>query len=57
LRTRRAPTGAFFSDRDPLPLILETAKVANKILRAALITAQKPRKRPLENAAVRVSGS
>ncbi|MGH3985243.1 MAG: hypothetical protein ACRDST_21775, partial [Pseudonocardiaceae bacterium] len=45
LRTKRVPTGAFFSDRDPLPLLLETAKVANKILRAALITARKPRKR------------
>ncbi|HEX8760761.1 MAG TPA: hypothetical protein VF734_12485, partial [Pseudonocardiaceae bacterium] len=56
LRTRRAPTGAFFSDRDPLPLVLETAKVANKILRTALITARKPRKRPLENAAAGVSG-
>jgi D-aspartate ligase len=45
LRTRRAPTGAFYSDRDPLPLLLETAKVAKKILRAALSTAQKSRKR------------
>ncbi|MGH3934615.1 MAG: hypothetical protein ACRDS1_06510 [Pseudonocardiaceae bacterium] len=45
LRTRRAPTGAFYSDRDPLPLLLETAKVANKILRAALIAARRPRKR------------
>jgi D-aspartate ligase len=34
LRTRRAPTGAFYSDRDPLPLLFETAKVAKKILRA-----------------------
>ena len=56
LRTRRAPTGAFFSDRDPLPLVLETAKVANKILQTALITARKPRKRPVENAATGVSG-
>ncbi len=54
LRTRRAPTGAFFSDRDPLPLLLETAKVANKMLRAALIAARKPRKRRLENAAAGV---
>ena len=45
LRTRRAPTGAFFSDRDPLPLLLETAKVADKILRAALTIARKSQKR------------
>jgi D-aspartate ligase len=45
LRTRRAPTGAFFSERDPLPLLLETAKVAKKILRAALRTARRPRQR------------
>jgi predicted ATP-grasp superfamily ATP-dependent carboligase len=45
LRTRRAPTGAFFSDRDPLPLLLETAKAANKVLGAALTIAQKSRKR------------
>ncbi|MGQ0716539.1 MAG: hypothetical protein ACT4NP_04330, partial [Pseudonocardiales bacterium] len=47
LRTRRAPTGAFFSDRDPLPLLLETAKVANKIFRAALITGRRPPQPPL----------
>jgi predicted ATP-grasp superfamily ATP-dependent carboligase len=47
LRTRRTPTGAFFSDRDPLPLVLETAKVANKILRAALIIRWRPPKPPL----------
>ncbi|MDQ3763694.1 MAG: hypothetical protein M3460_19360 [Actinomycetota bacterium] len=47
LRTRRAPTGAFFSVGDPLPLILETAKVANKTLQAALITARRPPKPPL----------
>ncbi|MGH3975950.1 MAG: hypothetical protein ACRDS9_21855 [Pseudonocardiaceae bacterium] len=45
LRTRRAPTGAFYSDRDPLPLLLETAKVANKTFRAALIIARRLRKR------------
>ncbi|MGH8881718.1 MAG: hypothetical protein ACRD0P_30950, partial [Stackebrandtia sp.] len=45
LQTRRAPTGAFYSDRDPLPLVHETAKVAKKILRAALSTARKSRKR------------
>jgi D-aspartate ligase len=45
LRTRRTPTGAFYSDRDPLPLLLETTKVASKILRAALTTARKPPKR------------
>ncbi len=45
VRTRRTPTGAFYSARDPLPLLLETAKVASKILRAALITARKSRKR------------
>ncbi|MGQ0718641.1 MAG: hypothetical protein ACT4NP_15290, partial [Pseudonocardiales bacterium] len=55
LRTRRAPTGAFFSNRDPLPLLLETAKVATKILRVALITARRPRKRALENAAAGVA--
>ncbi|MDQ4032639.1 MAG: hypothetical protein M3332_10385, partial [Actinomycetota bacterium] len=44
LRTRRAPTGAFYSDRDPLPLLLETAKVANKILQSALITGRRPPK-------------
>jgi D-aspartate ligase len=33
LRTRRAPTGAFYSDRDPLPLLLETAKILKKIFR------------------------
>jgi predicted ATP-grasp superfamily ATP-dependent carboligase len=53
LRTRRTPTGAFFSDRDPLPLLLETAKVANKTLQAALITARRRRKR----AAAVASGS
>jgi D-aspartate ligase len=42
LRTRRVPTGAFFSDRDPLPLLLETAKVANKTLQAALTIARRP---------------
>ncbi|MDQ4020620.1 MAG: hypothetical protein M3257_03085, partial [Actinomycetota bacterium] len=47
LRTRRAPTGAFFSDRDPLPLLLETAKVADKILRPALIIGRKLPKPPL----------
>jgi hypothetical protein len=47
LRTRRTPTGAFFSDRDPLPLVLETAKVANKILRAALIIRRRRPKPPL----------
>ncbi|MGH3788269.1 MAG: hypothetical protein ACRDRG_17365 [Pseudonocardiaceae bacterium] len=47
LRTRRAPTGAFYSDRDPLPLLLETGKVANKILRKALITGRGHRKRAL----------
>ncbi len=47
LRTRRTPTGAFYSDRDPLPLVLETAKVANKTLRAALIIARRPPKPPL----------
>jgi predicted ATP-grasp superfamily ATP-dependent carboligase len=47
LRTRRTPTGAFFSDRDPLPLVLETAKVANKILRAALIIGRRRPKPPL----------
>ncbi|MGH3897129.1 MAG: hypothetical protein ACRDTA_02530, partial [Pseudonocardiaceae bacterium] len=46
LRTRRAPTGAFFSDRDPLPLVLETAKIANKIFRA-LITGRRLPKPPL----------
>ncbi|HZA17426.1 MAG TPA: hypothetical protein VE645_11145, partial [Pseudonocardiaceae bacterium] len=45
LRTRRVSTGAFFSDRDPLPLLLETAKAANKVLGAALTIAQKSRKR------------
>ncbi|MDQ4102956.1 MAG: hypothetical protein M3186_04345, partial [Actinomycetota bacterium] len=45
LRTRRAPTGAFYSDRDPLPLLLETAKVANKTLRAALTIARKSQER------------
>jgi predicted ATP-grasp superfamily ATP-dependent carboligase len=45
LRTRRAPTGAFYSDRDPLPLLLETAKVANKTLQAALTIARKSQKR------------
>ena len=53
LRTRRTPTGAFFSDRDPLPLLLEAAKVANKTLQAALITARRRRKR----AAAVASGS
>jgi hypothetical protein len=46
LRTRRTPTGAFFSDRDPLPLVLETTKVANKMLRAALIIRRR-RTKPL----------
>ena len=46
LRTRRVPTGAFFSDRDPLPLLLETAKVANKILQSALITGRRPLSHP-----------
>ena len=46
LRTRRTPTGAFFSDRDPLPLVLETTKVANKMFRAALITRRR-RTKPL----------
>ncbi|MGH3963614.1 MAG: hypothetical protein ACRDRY_10225 [Pseudonocardiaceae bacterium] len=45
LRTRRTPTGAFFADRDPLPLLLETAKVAKKTLRAALNNGRRPRKR------------
>ncbi|MGH3671780.1 MAG: hypothetical protein ACRDSH_14275, partial [Pseudonocardiaceae bacterium] len=47
LRTRRTPTGAFFSDRDLLPLVLETAKVANKILRAALVIGRRRPKPPL----------
>lgn len=47
LRTRRTPTGAFFSNRDPLPLVLETAKVANKILRAVRITGRRRAKPPL----------
>jgi predicted ATP-grasp superfamily ATP-dependent carboligase len=47
LRTKRTPTGAFFSDRDPLPLLLETAKVASKILRAALSTGRRRPKPPL----------
>jgi hypothetical protein len=46
LRTRRMPTGAFFSDRDPLPLVLETTKIANKMLRAALIIGRR-RTKPL----------
>ncbi|MGH3936862.1 MAG: hypothetical protein ACRDS1_18080, partial [Pseudonocardiaceae bacterium] len=44
LRTRRAPAGAFFADRDPLPLLLETAKIAKNALRAALIMARRPPK-------------
>jgi hypothetical protein len=47
LRTRRTPTGAFFSNRDPLPLVLETTKVANKILQAALIIGRRRPKPPL----------
>lgn len=47
LRSRRTPTGAFFSDRDPLPLVLETAKIANKILRSALIIGKRRPKPPL----------
>ncbi|MGH3873764.1 MAG: hypothetical protein ACRDSR_20040 [Pseudonocardiaceae bacterium] len=47
LRTRRTPTGAFYSARDPLPLALETAKVAKKILWAALILGRRPPKPPL----------
>ncbi|MGH3974570.1 MAG: hypothetical protein ACRDS9_14760, partial [Pseudonocardiaceae bacterium] len=47
LRTRRAPTGAFFSDRDPLPLLLETAKIAKNALRAALIIARRTPQSPL----------
>ncbi|HZA16213.1 MAG TPA: hypothetical protein VE645_04845, partial [Pseudonocardiaceae bacterium] len=47
LRTRRVSTGAFFSDRDPLPLVLETAKVADKILRPALIIGRRLPKPPL----------
>jgi len=47
LRTRRTPTGAFFSDRDPLPLVLETTKAANKLLRAALIIRRTSPKPPL----------
>ncbi|MGH3944626.1 MAG: hypothetical protein ACRDSI_06225 [Pseudonocardiaceae bacterium] len=46
LRTRRAPTGAFYSDRDPLPLVLETAKVVNKIFRRALNIGHRPPKPP-----------
>ncbi|MBV8995714.1 MAG: hypothetical protein JO287_18905, partial [Pseudonocardiales bacterium] len=47
LRNRRTPTGAFFSYRDPLPLVFETAKVANKILEAALIIGRRRPKPPL----------
>jgi D-aspartate ligase len=36
LRTRRAPTGAFFSAGDPLPLLLEVLRQAGKVLRLAL---------------------
>ncbi|MGH3788267.1 MAG: hypothetical protein ACRDRG_17355 [Pseudonocardiaceae bacterium] len=48
LRTRRAPTGAFLSDRDLLPLVLETFKVVNKTLGgAALSTGRRPPKPPV----------
>ncbi len=47
LWTRRAPTGAFYADRDPLPLLLETAKVAKKTLRAVLNIARRPPQPPL----------
>jgi hypothetical protein len=47
LRIRRAPTGAFYSDRDPLPLLLEMTKVANKIFQTTLITGRRASKPPL----------
>ncbi len=41
LRTVRTPTGAFFSDRDPLPLLLELLRVAGIAFRAALSAARR----------------
>ena len=44
LRTRRTPIGAFFSTRDPLPLLFEAAKFTNKIFRAPLILGRRRHK-------------
>jgi predicted ATP-grasp superfamily ATP-dependent carboligase len=44
LRTRRTPIGAFFSTRDPFPLLFEAAKLANKIFRAPLIIGRRRHK-------------
>lgn len=47
LRTRRKPTGAFFSPRDPLPFAFETTKIAHKVLRAVLIIGRRRPTPPL----------